>query len=284
MQMTRRKEEVVMKRLTTILCAVALLGTAQVWATPVDVPATALDINQETTTVQQTLAEEVPLEFWISAQGDWVTDRDIELGTGDTGELEIDFYGGKIGLSVMDRVDIYWGLYQGSNPEFNFQTGGSNVNFELDDELFWEAGINADLIEVPFEDLGTMSVFVDADYRTSLDDLEFENVKVGGTTYSSAELSDVSDVEWKEWQVALGGSFSLFDTFTPYAGVLYTDSKIEGTATAGATEYPLGDAENEDEFGAFVGASVSAGEMFALDLQARFVGETAYTVSGTFKF
>lgn len=55
-------------------------------------------------------------------------------------------------------------------------------------------------------------------------------------------------------------------------------------ATYAGTTYDLGSADADKVVGLFVGCAITPFESFSIDLQGRFIDETAFTVKATYKF
>lgn len=91
--------------------------------------------------------------------------------------------------------------------------------------------------------------------------------------------------EWKgeitfyEWHVAPYVA-KKFGNFLPYLGVRYSDARIKGKDEDGDTTKIKAD----DNFGVFLGTDYKIGENWRLNLEGRFVDETAMSVGATYRF
>jgi opacity protein-like surface antigen len=82
----------------------------------------------------------------------------------------------------------------------------------------------------------------------------------------------------QEWHVAPYVAYRL-DNFTPYLGLKYSDIRFEGTVGGYTSKYKA-----DDNVGVFVGTDYEIGENLTLNLEGRFVDETALSFAATYKF
>ena len=87
-------------------------------------------------------------------------------------------------------------------------------------------------------------------------------------------------VTLQEWQV---GPFVGYKTmnFTPYAGVKYSDVRLKFKAEDVAYKSKF---KADDHFGAFVGLTYEVIPQLKLNLEGRFIDETALNFNVIFKF
>lgn len=107
----------------------------------------------------------------------------------------------------------------------------------------------------------------------------------------NASYAGEADIE--EWQIALAISQE-FDNFVPYFGVKYSDLKVETDNRVRQFDAiigePLGgfnekwDFSADNNFGIFLGTDYKVAENFAVNIEARFIDETAVKVSGKYTF
>lgn len=207
--------------------------------------------------------------FGVGVQYDSLDERELEGNS----EIGFDAVSGLLALDFMKQYRLYGTLGQTSNGLITEKVAGTKIDYDVEDDLIWSVGLAADLYTIEDQEL---TFFGDISYR-SLSESTIENLKVNGSTISLAGLGVEADYE--EFQVALGLS-KKFEKFTPYAGVQY--SNIDYVARVGSSYEAVGDAA--DEFGVFVGSSIEAFKGVDIDVQGRFVNETAFTVGATYKF
>jgi outer membrane protein W len=93
------------------------------------------------------------------------------------------------------------------------------------------------------------------------------------------------DVSWKgevtvqEWHVAPHIAKKI-GNFIPYFGVRYSDLRVAEKDDEGA-KYKY---KADDNFGIFLGTDYKIGENWKLNLEGRFVDETAMSFGATYKF
>ncbi|MCX5701358.1 MAG: outer membrane beta-barrel protein [Candidatus Omnitrophica bacterium] len=87
-----------------------------------------------------------------------------------------------------------------------------------------------------------------------------------------------ADTTIQEWQVAPYIAKKIGD-FIPYLGVKYSDLRANYKDEDGKLKLKA-----DDNFGVFVGTDYKIGENWKLNLEGRFVDETAMSVGATYKF
>lgn len=125
-------------------------------------------------------------------------------------------------------------------------------------------------------------IFLDGNYR-NIKDIDYETITVDGTSYSKSQLGGSLDAEWQEWQVSLGVSRKL-GQISPYFGIKYSDVVASAKATISGTTYDLDDTDSDENFGVFVGTLINLTDNLSLNVQGRFIDETAVGVELSFKF
>lgn len=194
----------------------------------------------------------------------------------DSGKVDFDMMGGKIILSVMNTFDIYTMLGATQNTEYKASDSGSDYVFSLGDNFMWGFGASAIIHE--WKD-AEIQIFGDGNYR------EARNIDVDSATVDGAPatLAGTISAKWQEWQVALGIS-KKFQYFIPYLGVKYSDVRASAQATVSGDAYDSGSVSSEGKVGPFIGVSIIPAKWLSVDVNGRFVDETAVSVATTIKF
>jgi opacity protein-like surface antigen len=99
---------------------------------------------------------------------------------------------------------------------------------------------------------------------------------------------DISgEVTFQEWHIAPYVAMKLGD-FTPYVGAKYSDLrtsyKTKYATTAIGPDYNKPKFKADDNFGVFVGTDYKLGKNLRLNVEGRFIDETAMSFSATYKF
>ncbi len=92
------------------------------------------------------------------------------------------------------------------------------------------------------------------------------------------EGSSKGKITFQEWQVAPYVAKKL-GNFTPYLGVKYSDLMVENKSEAGKENYKA-----DDNVGVFVGTDCKIGEHWKLNLEGRFIDETAMSLGAAYRF
>lgn len=211
---------------------------------------------------------------------DFTTDMKLKDSEGDD---EYRFLGGKIDVVFIDRFILY-GLLGSAYYEEEFTDEGSKVKIETKNELAWGIGGTAILYETKLEQLGNsvLRFGVDGRYRSS--ELDVDKVIIDGTEYTipSGSVTAMS-VEYSDWQVA--GAISLqWDRFIPYFGVKYSDIDGKASMTVSGTTYTDDSVKLDNNVGVFVGTDILVLDSMSINVEGRFISETALTLGCAIRF
>lgn len=213
---------------------------------------------------------------------DSVTERRVDI---DSGEFEMDAYLARIGLSFMDRLNVYIDLGMASGMEYTYVLKGETYQDKFEDELMWGIGGSAMLYRW---DNG-FEVGVNASYRTA--EMNFDETTIGGNYNVKREtMSSVIDGDFSEWQGALELAWK-HDIFTPYAGVKYSDVEVDSEYTLSGIVRSAKGRNASQNVGVFVGLALTPkmdsdllAERLMINVEGRFVDEEAINVSASYKF
>lgn len=195
----------------------------------------------------------------------------------ENGKIDFDTASGIISLTYDSRFALYSSFGQAMDPKYKASDATDNWQYNLEDSFVWGLGANAVI-----SDIEGWQVFSDVNYR-KLDDMDYESVVINGTTISKSSLGGKMDVSWEEWQIALGVA-KAFDIAKPYFGVKYLKAESSGKITYSGTTYDMGSAKNDNPVGVFAGIEFNPTPGISIDVQGRFIDETAITAGFSFKF
>ncbi len=199
------------------------------------------------------------------AMVDFLFDRDFDL-SGDNAVIKGQWYFGKVSIKLVEKIDIY-GLIGTADLEIDEWTV-NDYTLETDPAVAWGSGFKLLLYETEKYGDGILRVSLGGDYRDYAPGVE--TVKKSG-----ADVSGVikREFRYREWQGSLGVSYSL-PQFTPYLGVKYSDCEckleIDDHGTIHTTR-----ANSKDIVGIFLGCDYQWKENISLNLEGRFIDETA---------
>jgi len=207
-------------------------------------------------------------------------DRKLKNQVDDT---EYYFYGGKIGILLMDRFIPYTVLGAAEAKKQNFKVGAYEVEWKTDYDFVWAVGGTALIYSTQPGQLGegVLSFGVDGRYRQS--HLSVDAVKLNGINYDhgSSSLTN-SKYELGEWQIA-GELAYQYKQIIPYFGVKYSDASGEAEATINSRKYK-NDFEGKDNVGIFAGGDIAINDSFTANIEGRFLDETALSIAANFRF
>lgn len=253
-----------MKKIIAITICVILVASANLFAAPVGNPA-------------KPVLEKGDTPFKVGAELDFVTERDLDVSGEDVAIEKLNWYAGKLSHAMSDKVDLYT-LLGAANAEFSEKYSGVDLKAETETAFAW--GLGATILLKEFDN--GIRVGIDGRYRQvepDIDKLILNNVEYA---IPSGSVTNVS-AEYKEWQVALGISKEL-GQFVPYGGIKYNDVETSLEAKISGTTYKTDDINSDGVFGIFVGCDFLPSKNFSVGVEGRFIDETAFTVSSTFRF
>ena len=217
-------------------------------------------------------------------------------------DMEVDsnriFLKGTLGLHP--NVDMFVKLGMASTnweamlkePEYPDE----KFEFEDDWDFAWGIGAKIKIFETPgglrfMADGQYLSYKVDGDVKVDgkdLDQLILEEFRLWDPM---ATFSSDSEIEIKEWQVALYVN-QTFGNFSPYAGIKYSecdvDFELNGSGQLSGDPYSMkvkGDAEADDNFGIFLGTDIYViPNQLSINIEGRFLDETAGTIGVNYRF
>ncbi len=224
-------------------------------------------------------------KFAIGLDQEFVFSRDMKLDkiSGDTaaalaakgittGRIKLDkslrtMY--KVSYGLLDNLDFYVRLgFADSKTEVNYTQAGNNYKGIYDSDIGFAYGCG---LKGTYS-LDNWLVGVDLQYLrsrqdwTPADDFEGEGDKI----------------TIQEWQVSPYVGYKI-GNFVPYLGVKYSDLRMKaewGGDDSGEWEK----AKADDNFGTFLGLDYKPSDNWTLNIEGRFIDETAMSVGATYKF
>ncbi len=181
---------------------------------------------------------------------------------------------GKVSVTFRERMEVY-GMFGQSAVKLNWfastpnNDDGQFLKIESEYNFSWITGIKVILLQ-----FGKIYFGTDFTY------FRIPNIK-RSTYFLNAEpipfATTPQYLTLREWHLAFGLAATL-GPFTPYLGGKYLLTKIRFRSD---NSFNL---KNRLAFGIFLGTSVSMGEKFSLNAEARLHDELAYSVSGSAAF
>lgn len=235
-----------------LVVAAALVWSAEVIAAPIGNPAKDIKKTEE------------PLS--IGYEGGFVFNRDLDDDT----ELESHSHAARLGYVLGNLAEVYAvaGVFDLENSG---TVSGTKVVLDTDTAFIWGVGGTLPLVEF---DNGAR-VGLTGKYRRAKPDLD--KITVGG---ASASVTD-SDFKYQDWVLALGAGYPT-DFGTPYFGVKYSDVALSDLTVSGTTFDA--DSNSDEKIGVFVGLDFEATDSLFINVEGRFIDETALSVNAGFKF
>ena len=222
---------------------------------------------------------------------DWIFEKDLDAdsSTISSETTEGQTYLIKIGYNFADRFEPYvklgfshyktdWSL--GSTATDNYKVRGENA---------LAYGIGGKVLVFDSQDKG-IRVTLDGQLFYTNPDIEeadvgpLPNRSVTSTEYEISQWQIVGIIS-KEFLLNPDGSNPAAPySIIPYVGGGYSDSKTNVQFTYAGTDYALDDAENDNKFILITGCDITSPEDMALNIEGRWVGETAASGGLTVKF
>ncbi|MBU1006692.1 MAG: hypothetical protein KKH08_03770, partial [Candidatus Omnitrophica bacterium] len=157
---------------------------------------------------------------------DAVTERKIDF---DGAEFEMNAALARIGVSILDRFNVYVDVGQATDMEYKYVIQGEKYTAKFDDELMYGVGVNALIYRW---DNG-LEIGASANYRIA--EMNIDKVTIDSNTYQKNDLTEVQSGDYEETQVALEVAYKT-EYFAPYLGVKYSEVDLGTKFTAGGAE------------------------------------------------
>ena len=252
-----------MKHLTGLItCLVFVFCVSTIYAAPVG------NIAAPAVLKKGVVMQDQQGEYGIIAsyETDITYDRNLKNQNSDT---EFLFFGGKVGVLLMDRF-IGYGVFGSGIANQVFTFSDLNVKWATEYDLVWGVGGTIMAYETKIEQMGNgiLRVGLDGRYRQAHLDVE--------------DANQSPSYEFSEWQAALAVAYQI-EQFIPYVGVKYSDAAGDATATLNGTAYKI-DFENDDNVGIFVGGDYLIDDSVMINLEGRFIDESALSAGATIRF
>jgi opacity protein-like surface antigen len=184
----------------------------------------------------------------------------------------------KVSYGLLDNLDIYVNLgasdYKVKADSYDGSSKNADEKINSDTSFAYGLGLKTT------RELGNDWLLgCDLQYSRSKNEADVTETEVGGDSSSTKYKSAVV----QEWHVAPYIARRIND-FTPYFGVRYSDMKLsmKNSSEAGWTDNHKYEAD--DNVGFFAGTDYKIGENWKLNLEGRFIDETAMNVGATYKF
>ena len=251
-----------------LMCMVFVAGTA--FAAPVRLPSN----TGKTSAVLGEMAGGKVL-IGLGGEYDYVNKMKLKEST----ELNYNSAAGLLSLTYDKKYSVYGSFGAVLDAEIKgTESNGLESKLGFDSAFMWGVGANGVIVEKDGYQL-----FADASYSTT-GDMDINRMSLGNMIIAKDDFPGNLSFTgtFQEWQAALGVSKD-FEWFKPYAGAKYSDTRF----TMNITQYGESDSSyinNRNKFGAFVGATVTPVKGVGLNLQGRFIDETAVMGSATFQF
>ena len=221
----------------------------------------------------------------------FIFDRDLKFksasglsAAADVKEVEID-KGYQIMLKssygLLDNLDVYVKLgtadYDVDAAIYNKNTGVKDSSEEINTSTDFAYGFGLkgsyDLTEIWL--IGCDLQYLMSKHKTKIAETTIATGEIESTTYKSGTF--------QEWHIAPYVGYRA-GNFLPYLGVRYSDVKLSMKSPADSGWTDDHKYEADDNFGVFLGTDYKMGETCSLNLECRFIDETAMSAGISWKF
>ncbi|MFC1808378.1 hypothetical protein ACFL0T_08475 [Candidatus Omnitrophota bacterium] len=225
-----------------------------------------------------------PLKLVFDA--DWVFNKDLVGRSGVTSaDIEGQKYLFRFGYTFFDRVEPYlkFGM---SRLNAGWREQGFNISAKSEHGLIFGLGGKVLAFEVPEHRL---RFSVDGQYIYTDPGVDKVSINNPNRSVSASEFTV------KEWQVAgiVSMEFVLeYDpkdpaavySLIPYGGLGYINSDTDISFNSAGTNFDIGSAENDSKLLLITGLDITSPENVSLNIEGRWVGETAASAGFNVKF
>ena len=230
--------------------------------------------------------------FSASVEYGHVFDQDLEP-TGAVKNIEIDESKSvltKLSYDFNENYSLYAKLGTADlESKLIMTSAGDNAPYTLDYDFGFAWGVGGKA-SYPIGESGLRAI-LDIQYvswESSLDSMKVNNVSASSVSASDVSVSDLSlsGILAKEWTLGNGRAL------TPYLGAKFSKVNVDyGTAThagvvVGSTTFLgfVGDANSDDNVGIVTGVEYEITDSLSLNVEGRFIDETAATASLKYSF
>ncbi len=222
----------------------------------------------------------------VGFDADWIFGRDLDgKGGVSNAESEGQKYLLRIGYTIADRVEPYIRLGT-SHLKASWNQNGVQAKTTAENGFTFGIGGKALLFDIPEH---RIRFSMDGQYLYTDPGIKSVHIDGADRTISASEF------KVREWQVAgiMSMEFLINDSsnnpatpysLIPYLGLAYTDSKTGVKFTSNDVNYDLGDARSDNKFVFLTGCDIVAPENISLNIEGRWIGETAASGGCTLKF
>jgi hypothetical protein len=221
------------------------------------------------------------VNFRIGYEGNFVKDSNLKktvIQRGKIDDFKQDINSGTFTLNFQNRLDIIAVLGASkikSNWRFDENNVSKRIELETNYRFYYALAARVILFEWGNTVLGSGARYSEAKPSIFwlLKDSTLQNINEAAVNY-------------KDWQVDLGLSHKI-DIFVPYIGIKYLNSKakimnvISVIADNNLTYMKM---KSRDNFGLYLGTSLSNSKYFLFTIEARLIDEEAISVFGEIKF
>jgi opacity protein-like surface antigen len=210
----------------------------------------------------------------VGVDQEFIFDRDLKYQSGlenvESAKIEIDsMYRtmGKISYGLLDNLDLYVKLGTADakvkGPMTFTTVEGGTYTANTSNAFAWGLGVKGN-----YEFAEDWLLGADVQYLRHRHSADF----------SWGENSWDGKLLFQEWQVAPYLAKRI-GNFTPYAGVKYSDLRVDHKDADGKVKFKA-----DDNFGMFVGTGYKLNDRISLNVEGRFIDETAMSFDATYRF
>lgn len=265
-----------MKMVKYLLTALLVVGfAATVYAAPVG-------LTSDADATEGELWADNNIGLSVGVVYDVVQERKLEV---DTGDFEMQAVMARIGLSMLDRYNLYVDFGEATDMELDYTILGEKHAIKYDSGDIIGVGLSA-LIYRWDNDI---EVGANVSYRQV--DLNIDSLSIDGVSYTSANLTSVTNTDYQEVQGAVELAWKT-DNFIPYIGLKYSDVELGSDYTIAPQQYSDSKGKGSDRsIGAFVGLTITPSieatpqsEQLSINIEGRFIDEEALSIGIAYKF
>lgn len=223
--------------------------------------------------------------FRVGYIGDYVVDRNLHIKHTPHSKSELamkDFQGAEFTVNMYDRFDVLGRVgYSQYNTRWRTGTAGDTARVSTRSDFAWALGAKAVLYQWDNTTFSVGGSYVQGNAKVDRAEI------TGGTgTPSLMHVSD-SNVKQRErkWNVGATMGYQC-ESFAPYIGIQYIKDKVtfnKSSIADPSITLPT-KLENRRKLSAALGVGILAAKKASLNIEGRFIGESAVTLTGQARF
>lgn len=222
------------------------------------------------------------VELSMGVITDFITEKKVDI---DSGEFEMAAYMLRIGLSYLDRYNLYLDIGETDEMEFRYVLQGEKNVVEFTGDTIWGIGLSG----LIYRWENGIEIGASASYREA--EMTLTKATIDSAVWEKRTLNSIRNDKYQEFQVA-GELAWKTELITPYIGVKYSDAELGSDFTIGGVSRRNTSSSNAAEnVGIFLGFTLTPKTnmieevcRLSINVEGRLIDEEAFNIGISYRF